>query len=200
MFSLVYFSVEVCLVGLFSHSVNTRRDPCVRVYYPSRWGWGCVFSVFPFPFWWLREYNYFVLSSSSNRKYELLPIVWGKVMKQWCALYLFLYSYGSKFYLDELMHTIWMIIFAANFINPSATGQNGGQTTDDTCNFVSEYWQVSMIWLTEAPFLECDWWDINMGLNQATNLYLNQWWPYVQHFYDWSNCTCIQLCKIYCKN
>ena len=37
MFSLVYFSVEVCLVGLFPHSVNTRRDPCVRVYYPSRW-------------------------------------------------------------------------------------------------------------------------------------------------------------------
>ena len=34
MFSLVYFSVEVCLVGLFPHFVNTRRDPCVRVYAP----------------------------------------------------------------------------------------------------------------------------------------------------------------------
>ena len=31
--------------------------------------------IFPFPLWWLREYIYFVLSSSSNRKYELLPIV-----------------------------------------------------------------------------------------------------------------------------
>ena len=34
MFSLVYFSVEVCLVGLFPHSVSTRRDPCVRVCAP----------------------------------------------------------------------------------------------------------------------------------------------------------------------
>ena len=34
MFSLVYFSVEVCLVGVFPHSVSTRRDPCVRVCAP----------------------------------------------------------------------------------------------------------------------------------------------------------------------
>ena len=32
--------------------------------------WGCVFSVYPFPLWWLREYIYFVLLSSSNWKYE----------------------------------------------------------------------------------------------------------------------------------
>ena len=37
--------------------------------------WGCVFSVYPFPSWWLREYTNFVLLSSLNRKYELLPIV-----------------------------------------------------------------------------------------------------------------------------
>ena len=37
--------------------------------------WGCVFSVYPLPLWWLREHIYFVLLSSSNRKYELLPIV-----------------------------------------------------------------------------------------------------------------------------
>ena len=30
MFSLVYFFVDVCLVGVFPHSVSTRRDPCVR--------------------------------------------------------------------------------------------------------------------------------------------------------------------------
>ena len=36
---------------------------------------GCMFSVYPFPLWWLREYIYFVLLSLSNRKYELLPIV-----------------------------------------------------------------------------------------------------------------------------
>ena len=34
MFSLVYFSIEVCLEGMFSHSVSTKRDPCVRVYSP----------------------------------------------------------------------------------------------------------------------------------------------------------------------
>ena len=34
MFSLVYFSVEVCLVGLYPNSVSTWRDPCVRVHVP----------------------------------------------------------------------------------------------------------------------------------------------------------------------
>ena len=34
----------------------------------------CVVSL-PISLWWLREYIYFVLLSSSNRKYELLPIV-----------------------------------------------------------------------------------------------------------------------------
>ena len=29
MFSLVYRSVDVCLVGVFPHPVSTRRDPCV---------------------------------------------------------------------------------------------------------------------------------------------------------------------------
>ena len=33
-FSLVYFSVEVCLEGMFPHSFSTKRDPCVRVYSP----------------------------------------------------------------------------------------------------------------------------------------------------------------------
>ena len=34
MFSLVYFFVDVCLIGVFPHSVSTRRDPCVRVCAP----------------------------------------------------------------------------------------------------------------------------------------------------------------------
>ena len=34
MFLLVYFSIEVCLEGVFPHSVSTRRGPCVRVYAP----------------------------------------------------------------------------------------------------------------------------------------------------------------------
>ena len=34
MFSLVCFSVGVCLVGVFPHSIGTRRDPCVRVCAP----------------------------------------------------------------------------------------------------------------------------------------------------------------------
>ena len=38
MFSLVYFSVEVYLVGVFPHSVSTRRDLCVRVYAPLALG------------------------------------------------------------------------------------------------------------------------------------------------------------------
>ena len=34
MFLLVYFSVEVCLEGVFPHFVSTMRDPFVRVYAP----------------------------------------------------------------------------------------------------------------------------------------------------------------------
>ena len=34
MFSMVYYSVEVCLEGVFLHYVTTRRDPCVRVHAP----------------------------------------------------------------------------------------------------------------------------------------------------------------------
>ena len=33
-FSLAYFTVEVCLVGVFPHSVSTWWYPCVRVYVP----------------------------------------------------------------------------------------------------------------------------------------------------------------------
>ena len=36
MFSLVCFSVGVCLVGVFPHSIGTRRDPCVRVCAPLK--------------------------------------------------------------------------------------------------------------------------------------------------------------------
>ena len=33
-FSLVYFSVEVCLVGVFPHSVSIWSDPCIRACVP----------------------------------------------------------------------------------------------------------------------------------------------------------------------
>ena len=42
-------------------------------------------------------YIHTVLLSSSNQKFELLPIVYGYVIKQWYALSVFLYSYGSLF-------------------------------------------------------------------------------------------------------
>ena len=34
MFSLVYFSVEVCLVGVFPHSVSIWSHPCIRACVP----------------------------------------------------------------------------------------------------------------------------------------------------------------------
>ena len=38
--------------------------------------WGCVYSAYPFILWWLCEYMYFILSSSSsNRKYDPVAIV-----------------------------------------------------------------------------------------------------------------------------
>ena len=49
----------------------------------------CVVS-WPNSFAMNRENVYFILSSSSNRKYELLAIAYGYVMKQWHALYVLL--------------------------------------------------------------------------------------------------------------
>ena len=37
MVSLVYFSVEVCLVGVFPHSVTQGEIPASRSLHPSRW-------------------------------------------------------------------------------------------------------------------------------------------------------------------
>ena len=44
-----------------------------------------------------RENVYLILLSSSNRNYESLTIVYGKVMKQWYALYVLLCSYGFRY-------------------------------------------------------------------------------------------------------
>ena len=45
MFPLVYFSVEVCLEGVFPHSVSTWRDSCARVYaYMWRWPSYCIIT------------------------------------------------------------------------------------------------------------------------------------------------------------
>ena len=35
---------------------------------------GCMYSAYPFLLWWLWEYVYFILLSSSNRKYDPFPI------------------------------------------------------------------------------------------------------------------------------
>ena len=35
---------------------------------------GCMYSAHPFLLWWLWEYVYFILLSSSNRKYDPFPI------------------------------------------------------------------------------------------------------------------------------
>ena len=47
-----------------------ESDKAYSLSYQLQNTWGCVFSVDTFPLWWLREYIYFVLFSSSNRKYE----------------------------------------------------------------------------------------------------------------------------------
>ena len=60
-----------CLSGIFCRVCKIKHILSV-IHYTV---WGCVFSVYPFTSWWLREYVYFFLSSSSNREYELLPIV-----------------------------------------------------------------------------------------------------------------------------
>ena len=62
-----------CLPDNFLSSVWVRFS--IFSQYPLYNIWGCVFSFYPFPLWWLREYVNFVLSPSSNRTYELLSIV-----------------------------------------------------------------------------------------------------------------------------
>ena len=95
----ICFGLQIVLVGLYStpshyhHCANLSEgielikclsdifcrvceyDSAYSLHYPLYNMWGCMFSVYPFLLWWLREYKYFVLLSSSNRKYELLPIV-----------------------------------------------------------------------------------------------------------------------------
>ena len=58
--------------------------------------WGCMFSAYPFLLWWLREYIYFVLLSSSNRKYELLPIVYDYTILSAVCLSIFFWSRAMK--------------------------------------------------------------------------------------------------------
>ena len=63
-----------CLSDIFCPVCE--QDKAHTLSYPLYNTWGCVFSVYLFPLWWLRDI-YFVLLSSSNRNYELLPIVKG---------------------------------------------------------------------------------------------------------------------------
>ena len=54
-----------CLSAIFVECISKKKHNM----------WGCVFSVYSFLLWWLIEYIYFFLLSSSNRKYELVPVV-----------------------------------------------------------------------------------------------------------------------------
>ena len=67
--------IAILHIELMVTILATNHRLTYSLSYPLQNMWGCVYSVDPFPLWWLREYIYFVLSSSSNRKYELLPIV-----------------------------------------------------------------------------------------------------------------------------
>ena len=55
-----------------------------------------MYSACQFCFWWLWEYEYFILWTSSNRKYDPFAIVQGWAIKQWCALSVFLYAYSLQ--------------------------------------------------------------------------------------------------------
>ena len=66
----------------------------------------CVFSLPISSVMIERIYIYiYLVLLSSNRKYELLPIVYNYVMKQWFALYVFLYSYSN--YETEITSVIY---------------------------------------------------------------------------------------------
>ena len=62
---------------------------------------GLCVSAYPFVFWILREYLYFILLSQSNRKYEPLAIVWGYVMKMVSTVCLarFIFEHGMSIHI-----------------------------------------------------------------------------------------------------
>ena len=79
-----------CLSDIFCRVCKIKH--LLSVIYYAIYGAVCFqFTHFSRDDW---ESIYFVLSSSSNQKYELLSNVMGQVMKQWYALYVLLYSYN----------------------------------------------------------------------------------------------------------
>ena len=64
--------VEFCYIfrSAVLYAMSRYTEPGYTLYNM----WDCVFSVYPFPSWLLREYTYFVLLSSSNRKMNYYPL------------------------------------------------------------------------------------------------------------------------------
>ena len=78
------------LVSYIMSSVCLLLSQFSQLYYLSCNIWGCVYSAYPIMLWWLWEYVYFYLIIiRSSRKYEPFAIIYGQVMKQWDALYVF---------------------------------------------------------------------------------------------------------------
>ena len=71
---------------------------------------GLYASAYPFLFWWLWEYLYFILISTSNLKHELLAIVYGSGMKQWHALYALLCSFLTLFFFFSFLFFLKLIV------------------------------------------------------------------------------------------
>ena len=67
----------------------------LSIIFHSIYGAVCI-QLIHFLLRWLWEYMYFVLLSSSNRKYDPFAIVEVRSWKQWYALYVFIYSYSYK--------------------------------------------------------------------------------------------------------
>ena len=77
----------------------------------------CVLCVSAYPFfcWWLLDHLYCTILSS-NRKYETLAIVHGRVMKQLNALCVFRYNHKRIYTFIFLFENCFLVIqFSTNF-------------------------------------------------------------------------------------
>ena len=82
-------SCEFIMNDCITTTKQSTTKPCA--YFLGYIVWDFVYSAYPWLLWWLWEYVYSVLSSSLNRKYGPFVIVYVYTMKQWYALYVFLY-------------------------------------------------------------------------------------------------------------
>ena len=103
---IVQFMMRANIRTRFGLQIVCKIKQVFPVIHYTIYGAVCFqFTHFPCDDW---ENIHFGLLSSSNRKYELLSIVWGYVMKQWYALYVSLYSWNKRYFSSAMKEFFYL--------------------------------------------------------------------------------------------